>query len=537
MSNLLKKNAYHVLGLDTSANQRDVQKRAKEIIKMLQIDDMPEYDLDLGVFEGFRTEDEIKESIQKLTSPKKQIKDYFFWFNISDEIDEQALGIIQKKDPAGAIHVWEHHSLDDSTKSMFHKKNLAILYCVLLFKENNQQYLTASLKIWKELIESEKFWSAFIKIYKLNDELNTSQEIISDFRKNSSSYLSDLYTELSHAHKDDKYISEFTKFFNVRGEKTEKVVLNPIFHDINIAVEKLEAMKVSEDGEMDKEEAAEIKQHITTIQECCNKLIDLGLYDDSQAKTIRDRAAAAIRSIVIDIHNNLDDIPKAEQLLKIAMQFVGTSGMKHKIQQDIDQFETNKKVADRLEPILNLLNDKKYEEALALIEEDKNKNEDDPEFIEVLDGKKKEAVTLYATYKYIDAKILYDANKYDEAIPGLEKAASIVYENIEIFDVNKDVIDKWLETIKSNIKALTSENASEVDDAHNNMLNKIQDSFEERWELFAMKVLINSYFYIGIAQVVKSRKTNGWLSRIGGWIVGIIVIAIIRGIIGLFTGN
>jgi hypothetical protein len=89
MSNLLKKNAYHVLGLDTSANQRDVQKRAKEIVKMLQIDDMPEYDIDLGVFEGFRTEDEVKEAIQKLTSPKKQIKDYFFWFNIADETDQK----------------------------------------------------------------------------------------------------------------------------------------------------------------------------------------------------------------------------------------------------------------------------------------------------------------------------------------------------------------------------------------------------------------------------------------------------------------
>ena len=132
-------------------------------------------------------------------------------------------------------------------------------------------------------------------------------------------------------------MAEFTKVFNLRGEKTEKVVMAPIFHEITEAVEKLEAMKVSEDGDLDAQEAAEIKKHIGKIQECCNKLIDLGLYDDSQSKTIRDRAAAAIRSIVLDIHNNLDDMPKAEQLLKVAMQFVGTSGMENKLKQDLDQ--------------------------------------------------------------------------------------------------------------------------------------------------------------------------------------------------------
>src|SRR3989338_1211752 len=150
MSNLLKNNAYHILGLDTSAAQRDIQKRSKEIIKYLQIDDTPEYDLDLGVFDNFRTEDAVKGAIQKLTSPKKLIKEYFFWFQISDEVDQQAADILRKKDPEGAIRVWEHNAVDDSTKAMFYKKNLALLYCVLLFKEANKRYLKDSLRIWHE---------------------------------------------------------------------------------------------------------------------------------------------------------------------------------------------------------------------------------------------------------------------------------------------------------------------------------------------------------------------------------------------------
>lgn len=530
MSNLLKNNAYHILGLDTSAAQRDIQKRAKEIVKVLQIDDVPEYDLDLGVFENFRTEDAVRDAVQKLTSPKKQIKDYFFWFHISDEVDEQAVDILRKKDPEGAIRIWEHHAEGESTKAMFYKKNLALLYCILLFKENNKRYLKESLKIWYDLISSSKFWTTFTKVYKHNDELDTDQEILSDFHKHAASFLADLYTEISQSHGDDSYIAEFTKVFNLRGEKTEKVVMAPIFHEVTEAIEKLEAMKVSEDGDLDTQEAAEIKKHIGKIQECCNKLIDLGLYDDSQSKTIRDRAADAIRSIVLDIHNNLDDIPKAEQLLKVAMQFVGTSGMENKLKQDLDQFEKNKKFSGTLEPIMALMNDKKYGEAMALIDKEKEVNKD-PEFHKAMDAKKKEAVTMAGVTEFLAARKEFEAKNWDKAIPMFERSASVIYENINIFDVNKEVIDSWLETIKSNVKILTADNADKVDEIHNKMKKQIDDAFDERLEQLAIKVLIDSYYYVGMTKVIKEKKDNGsgwsWL----WWIIGFIIIR------AIFSGN
>lgn len=531
MSNLLKNNAYHILGLDTSAAQRDIQKRSKEIVKFLQIEDTPEYDLDLGVFDNFRTEDAVKDAVQKLTSPKKQIKDYFFWFHIADEVDQQAVGILRKKDPEGAIRVWEHNADGDSTKAMFYKKNLAILYCILLFKDDNKRYLKESLKIWHELINSPKFWSAFTKVYKHNDELDTDQEIIADFHKNAASFLSDLYTEISNARDDGSYVAEFTKVFHLRGEKTEKVVMAPIFQEITEAVEKLEAMNVSEDGELDKEEAALIKQHIGKIQEGCNKLIELGLYDDSQSKTIRDRAAAAIRSIVIDIHNNLDDLPKAEQLLKIAMQFVGTSGMENKLKQDLDQFAQNKKFTGTLEPIMALVNDKKYPEAIALIDKEKENNKE-ADFQKAMDLKKKDAVTLYAVMVFLEGKTAMEAKEWDKAVPLYEKAAGLIYENIDLFDVNKEVIDSWLDTIKSNVKILTKDNADQIDEIHGKMLKQIDDAFADKHEQIAIKVLINGYYHVGIVKVLKE-KSGGW----GGgwnWLWWILAIIIIRAI---FSGG
>jgi hypothetical protein len=376
MSNLLKNNAYHILGLDTSASQKDIGKRSKDLIKLIQIDDIPKYDFDIDIFQNFRTENNVKEAVQKLTSPKKQIKDYFFWFHIADEVDEQAVGILRKNDINGAILVWEHHAEGDSPKALFYKKNLAVLYCLLLFKKDNEHYLKSSLRIWNEVVNSSKFWASFSRVFRLNDELNTSQEVIDDFQKNCVSYLSDLYTELAEAHSDNKYVAEFSRTFNSKGLKTSKVLLEPIFNEITSSIEELESMKVTEDGVLDKNEAVLIKKHVSAIQNGCNKLIELGLYDDSQSKIVRDRAANALRSLSIDLNNNLNETSIALGLSKIADKISGTEGFKNKIQEDLktiqkndDQKNFDEKYKQITDPILKDFKNGNSDRALKTINE------------------------------------------------------------------------------------------------------------------------------------------------------------------------
>ena len=124
MLSTLKNNAYHILGLDTSASERDITKRSKEIINHLKADDVPDYDLDIGLFEDFRTEDAVKDALQRLQAPKKRIREYFFWFQIGDGVDEQVLGLFKLKDYLNAIRTWQNASEGQSTKAFFYKKNL-----------------------------------------------------------------------------------------------------------------------------------------------------------------------------------------------------------------------------------------------------------------------------------------------------------------------------------------------------------------------------------------------------------------------------
>lgn len=343
MTSTLKNNAYHILGLDTSASERDVLKRSKEIINHLRVDETPDYDIDLGESKGFRTEDAVKDALQRLQAPKKRIKEYFFWFQIADGIDEQVLGLFKLKDYLNAIRVWQNAAEGQSTKSFFYKKNLAILYCLVLSAEDNKDYLHNSLIAWKELVDSDKFWASFSKVYKLHDEQTASEDIISDFKKHVVEYLSDIYTELHQIHKNSDYLNEFQKVFSAKGEKIEKNILGPAYQAINQAVEGLEKMEVSKDGKFDKDESEAIKKLVAVVQQELNKLIDLGLYEDSQTKIMRDRSANALRSIVLDLHNNLSELQKSEGLLQVAIQLAGTESLKNKLQDELSQIQKNVK--------------------------------------------------------------------------------------------------------------------------------------------------------------------------------------------------
>jgi len=352
VSYTLQNNAYHVLGLDVSASEKEILKRAKEILNRLKIDEHPDYDLDPGLFKDFRTEDSVKDSLQKLQAAKKKIKEYFFWLRIADSIDEESLEFLKKKDYSGAIHVWQKASGGQSTKALFYKKNLAILYCLVLSVENNKEYLASSLAAWKELIDSDKFWTSFSKVYKLHDEQTASKDILTDFKNHVVEYLSDIYTELHQIHKNADYINGFQKTFSVKGEKIEKSVLGPAYQVISGAVEGLETMQVSKDGVFDKEESEKIKQLVGVIQQELNKLIDLGLYEDSQTKIMRDRTANALRTIVLDLHNNLNEFDKSLQLLRVAIQICGTESLKNKLESEIQQIQ--KSISDDVENTLNL---------------------------------------------------------------------------------------------------------------------------------------------------------------------------------------
>ncbi|MBA3047893.1 hypothetical protein KJ863_01355 [Patescibacteria group bacterium] len=249
--------------------------------------------------------------------------------------------MIKSNDFENALRVWENVAGKVSIKSFSYKRNLAILNCFLLSINDNKSYLKNSLSIWKELVESDKFWTTFSKSYNLHDEQTASQTLLLDFKKHVVSYLADIYTELYQIHQNTDYINQFQKVFSTKGAKTENDILRPAYKAINEAVEGLEKMNISEDGVIDEKESRQLKKFIGIIQGELNNLIDLGLYNDSRTKIMRDKAAEAIRKISLDIHNNLNEREIALRLSNIALKISGMAGSRIKLEQDQEIIKQN----------------------------------------------------------------------------------------------------------------------------------------------------------------------------------------------------
>ena len=399
MSNLITNNAYRILGLDGSANQKNILKRSKEIINRLKIDDYPEYPLDINLPENFRTEESVNDALKKLQNVKNTLNEYFFWFNIADDVDENACEHLQYDDAASideAIQIWKNASNTENSTALLYKKNLAILYCLILLNEENDIYLEESLSNWKEIIDSDKFWITFEQSFSVNTDQTINSDSLSDFRKNILKHISDIYHDLYLQHQDKKYVKDFQNLFGTLGKKTEESLLNPIQQSIYETIEKLKGIDLDEESDEDetdeedyvcdncdlhvepkmytiydngsilcdvckreigkewkqriKEEETvqgsgktilKIQRIVKQLQSQIDQLHEIGLYDDVQSKVVRDHVSEAIRSSAILIHNKAHMKAKSIELLALAQEIAGSENIKNKMQTDmktIDKF-------------------------------------------------------------------------------------------------------------------------------------------------------------------------------------------------------
>ena len=363
MSNLILNNAYRILGLANNSSPRDILKRYKEIISRLKIDDHPRYDLDLHLSDDLRTEDSADGALKRLQNPKSKLTEYFFWFDISDTVDENAFEYLRCGDATSydqAAQIWKKYSETENSTGLAYKKNLAILYCFYLFNEENDSLLYKSISIWNELINSDKFWRSFSKKYEIGSGSEIHEDILDNLRRDVAADISDIYYDLHVYHKDTKYIREFHDTFGIFGKSVEKHLFNPIHQAIYEVIEDLNKIKDKNDDEpedtndtnprcdgcgkisertpkshfsykdgsilcrgchktvgqqwqkkIDSVETVEgsskmlrrIEKDAEQVKLNLERLREIGLYDADPTKIIRDHTAEAIRDVAVTIHN------------------------------------------------------------------------------------------------------------------------------------------------------------------------------------------------------------------------------------------
>ncbi len=340
----LKFNSYNVLWLETNATHKEVNKRYKEIEKYLNIGEVPSYEGDLSFldYKQIRTSNSIKSAFESLSNNKQKFFDFFLWFQINDSTDEQAMISLKQWNYKEAIHIWkEQYESNNTTRRFLYAKNLLILLLIKWIEGDKFiiKNIEETVQIWKEMIDATNFWKLFESIFdEANDETDDfkitkaqKDEIIKS--------LSKIYINIGESISDLSIFWKFSQIFNLATSSVDHSMMDDIYQSIEWAVKDLEELDISSDWIFDNEEKKVVKDSINFIQEALNKTIDLSFYEDSKILLYRDRASRAIRKIVLDLHNNLDEAKKSLALLKIAQEISWTENLKEQIQDEIKQIE------------------------------------------------------------------------------------------------------------------------------------------------------------------------------------------------------
>lgn len=537
MANLFRENAYNVLGLDTSATQKEINKRSKGITNLLIIDEESSYETDIEVTKPVRTERSVKEAVQKLSSPSKKIQEYFFWFDIESDSDEKALELLQKGNFNDAIDIWDKDSNSSTVASFVSKKNLGVLYSVLLDSKGLKKHLSLSITCWNDLLNSEKFWKHFERIYALNDEVGTSESAIKSFRENVIDILSDFYTEISQDKGDNSFYSLFAQTFGVKGKKMQSDVLSPIYESINEACERLSNLNISEDNIISPEEVTELKRLTRQLQNNFSKLKELGLYSDSHAKTMRDKAAEALRTVALDLYNNLGETEKPLALLNIANKVAGTTGTINKVKKDVETLKQNRQYEKTLKPINTLLEQEQFEEALNLIEDSLEKYSNDDELIEFLEARLKWAVTGVAAKEYKEAMSQFTKGQYAKSAENFSNLREFILNYLHYFNFNEDSINELLYEIDGLTNDPKSLNIENVQQYRNQLLDSSDETFKDSFEQSLIVFIVDCGIYGNLASHLPAIRRKNTIKKWAWYAVIGIILLFIFGASGSDSGS
>ena len=385
-------NAYQILGLPVSAEQSEIKKRARLLIAQIAIGEN-KLPTDLSICGLDRTEDLVKNAVQRLSTPQGKTREVYFWFS------DEGVDYLPKSGTVSDIEkAVQHLSMRSAQKGKWNAKrdHAVFLMRLLFFKKSKKKYLLESLGLWKDLIHADSAWKYFGLYFKNIDDVQLGDSVMVNLRQWVDTTVSDLYSELSEKWNDAEYALAYTKVFGKISRHAHKNILTPRANEIEKATQDLGSI-VWHDGALSKKNVDEVKKCVAIIQNALNKLMDSDLYEEPDVIAIRDKASDAIRSVAIDLTNQYDDFERSALLLSIAEEISGTHSTKTRTQSEKKTVEDNRATQKFLVPVLDLINKGKFLKAVEYIEHQMAVNEDDPRALKILKSQLTPVMGRYIT--------------------------------------------------------------------------------------------------------------------------------------------
>jgi hypothetical protein len=341
---IISKNSYLVLWLNSDADEKFLNKRYKELLNFLNIDEVWSYDNDFTFmdYKKIRTEESIKEAFHNLSNQHRKLYQTFFRFQLVDDKDEKCMLDIISWNYVEWSNKWLE--LFEKTKKYHYLKNHIVWE--LLFYENKNKFKDLSftdvpmtiVDLLHKLLTSEGFWKEFKEIFNIQNEIAIREDMIESFKNEIAQFIAEHFFDISEEIWNSKLYKEFSKKFSISAKELDdnKNVTESI-KNIEDTLKSIKDMNLSE-------ELDEIIDGVNEITGEIKKLDKLWLENNPKIIRLKDDFSREIRSMAISLFNEHDDSDNAINFIEEAKKVAHSASIKEKLKQDlIDMNEQSEK--------------------------------------------------------------------------------------------------------------------------------------------------------------------------------------------------
>ena len=111
--------------------ERD-RKRSQQLLQLAKIEEIQEFDTDIGHVREFRNENEIRMALERVSGIQDRLKEIFFWFEDHSIESKRLISLISKANYKAAIDIFEKS--DKSNADWLGSKNLSLSIDVPCFR-------------------------------------------------------------------------------------------------------------------------------------------------------------------------------------------------------------------------------------------------------------------------------------------------------------------------------------------------------------------------------------------------------------------
>lgn len=342
-------NPFLILWLRSDCDEKILNKRYKELLNFLSIDEIGSYKDDLPFidYKKIRTEESVKEAFHRLTSQHKRIYDTFFWFQLIDEEDESYFSDIVK---------WSEKRLKlfNKTKKYHYLKNHILSELLLLENEKkfkNLSFIDVPWNIAKrlyELINSESFWREFKEILNIQNEISIRDDMIKSFREEIPQFIAESFFDLSEELWKAKIYKEYSKIFWISAKQLDdnKNVTESI-KEIENTINNIKSLDLVSDLD-------EIIEWANIITSEIKKLERIWLNNSPKIIKLKDEFSRELRSMAISLFNDHDDKDNAINFIEEAKKIAHSNSLKEKLNKDIEDMNEQWEKTEMFKSILDL---------------------------------------------------------------------------------------------------------------------------------------------------------------------------------------